>query len=568
MRKKRSIIFFWALLLVPTLIMAGVAARLLYHEQERINRSNLLALTERAQTIAQSIHLTIEAVKDNLTQSLVIIPPEKLKPTLLDWEMTNPLVRNVFIFKRNTLVYPVKGMASTLEERRFMARYDALFTGRVPFETISAKGSDELARPVPFRSYKEKPAKSSRKELVALSKAVQPKAAPVRASADQEARIAESPFEPRSGCLPWFSENRLHVLIWVKMSESGSTYGLELELMTLLSRLVIDFPALEDDQTALVLMDGNNNAIHQSGSLDLSSQLKSAARVAVSDLLPHWQIKVFVNEKGPGSTNSFFILSLILVGIFIAAIVSGGLLLTRMTLKNMKDAQQKTSFVSSVSHELKTPLTSIRMYAELLLSGRVKEAGKKKNYLSVIVAESERLTRLINNVLDFGKLEQGKKTYQMTKIEMDTFLYQVIDAHKIRIKGKNLDVKTCVDKEDFTIHTDRDAIEQVVLNLLDNALKYAGNGKFIKFVLKKEAQNCILFKICDDGPGIPKAQQSMIFKKFHRIDDSLTATQPGSGLGLSISRQILRDLGGDLYYEPMDKNGSCFTARIKNHGKC
>ena len=152
MRKKRSIIFFWALLLVPTLIMAGVAARLLYHEQERINRSNLLALTERAQTIAQSIHLTIEAVKDNLTQSLVIIPPEKLKPTLLDWEMTNPLVRNVFIFKRNTLVYPVKGMASTLEERRFMARYDALFTGRVPFETISAKGSDELARPVPFRS--------------------------------------------------------------------------------------------------------------------------------------------------------------------------------------------------------------------------------------------------------------------------------------------------------------------------------------------------------------------------------------------------------------------------------
>jgi signal transduction histidine kinase len=240
------------------------------------------------------------------------------------------------------------------------------------------------------------------------------------------------------------------------------------------------------------------------------------------------------------------------------------MLLTRMTLQNMKDARQKTSFVSSVSHELKTPLTSIRMYAELLLSKRIKDENKTQTYLSVIVNESGRLTRLINNVLDFGKLEQGKKTYHYTSFEMDRFVYQMINAHSIRIKAEGIEIITQVEQGDYEVTTDRDALEQVFLNLLDNSLKYAGNGKFIKFVLDKE-DAFILLKICDDGPGIPKAQQEKIFEKFHRVDNSLTSKQPGSGLGLSIAKQILGDLKGDLLFEPMPGNGSCFTARIKHH---
>jgi signal transduction histidine kinase len=281
--------------------------------------------------------------------------------------------------------------------------------------------------------------------------------------------------------------------------------------------------------------------------------------------MPHWQIAVFVDDRGIGSTRGFLYVSILLLGIFIAAIVSGGILLTRLTLQNMKDARQKTSFVSSVSHELKTPLTSIRMYAELLLSKRVTDANKIQTYLSVIVNESGRLTRLINNVLDFGKLEQGKKTYHLTLFKIDRFLYQMIDDHSIRINSQGLDIVTEVKKGDYTVKTDRDAMEQVVLNLLDNALKYAGDGTFIKFVLDKEGA-CICLKICDDGPGIPTAQQDMIFEKFHRLDSSLTSNQPGSGLGLSIARQILRDLQGDLFCDSIPGNGSCFTVRINPHG--
>ncbi|MBC8441041.1 MAG: HAMP domain-containing histidine kinase [Deltaproteobacteria bacterium] len=572
MTSKRSIIIFWALFLVPTLIMAIIAFKLLSHEQDRISQSALHALSERAKTISETIHLTVEAVQENLTQSLLVIDQDDLKKNLIKWEETNPLVRNVFVYKKDqNLEYPIRGLESTPEERLFIARYDSLFSGRIKFDfnedplrdESKIKGAeDSYSGSSRYDSAPTKQIESSRQKLVALSRVAQKAPALEQQAIFLEAKDQE--FLEKSGWIPWFSENSLYILGWVQKFKDGPVYGVELEIMTLLSRLVVDFPELSEKGTALVLVDGNGNFMHQSGTWVTDPEDKPVAVIFISSLLPHWQIAVFVDDKGFGASRGFLYVSVILLGIFIAAIISGGLLLTRLTLKNMKDARQKTSFVSSVSHELKTPLTSIRMYAELLLLKRIKDENKTQTYLSVIVNESGRLTRLINNVLDFGKLEQGKKTYQMTGFEMDRFLLQMICAHSIRIENQGLEIITQVEEGEYHVRTDKDAIEQVVLNLLDNALKYAGQGKFIKFVLKKE-DTFILLKICDDGPGIPSAQQKMIFEKFHRVDNSLTSKQPGSGLGLSIARQILRDLKGDLFFEPVPGNGSCFTARIKHH---
>jgi signal transduction histidine kinase len=573
MTSKRSIIIFWALILVPTLIMAIAAVRLLSHEQDRISRSAMDSLSQRAQTISETIHFTVEAVQENLTRSLLALDPDTLAKNLIQWEETNPLVRNVFIYKKDqALEYPLKGMESTAEERRFISRYDQFFSGRLKFdfnndilkEESQQKGVAESSQVSGrYEIAPKKQAESSRQKLVALSKVAQKEPVSQQDAASSSKKLKHR-FTEKSGWIPWFSENRLCILGWVQKYENGPVYGIELELMTLLSRLVVDFPKLSQEDATLVLMDGNDNIMHQSGSLTADTKEKPVEVVVISSLLPHWRIMVFMDDKGFGENQGFLYISLILLGIFIAAIVSGGILLTRITLQNMKDARQKTSFVSSVSHELKTPLTSIRMYAELLLSKRIKDEHKTKTYLAVIVNESGRLTRLINNVLDFGKLEQGKKTYQYAELEMDRFLYEMIEAQSIRIKSQGMEIKTQVEKGDYIIKTDRDAIEQVLLNLLDNALKYAGKGKFIKFVLKKQDSN-ILLKVCDDGPGIPKAQQKMIFEKFHRADSSLTSKQPGSGLGLSIARQLLRDLDGDLFFENIPENGSCFTARIKHH---
>ncbi|MCA1784549.1 MAG: ATP-binding protein [Desulfobacteraceae bacterium] len=127
-----------------------------------------------------------------------------------------------------------------------------------------------------------------------------------------------------------------------------------------------------------------------------------------------------------------------------------------------------------------------------------------------------------------------------------------------------MNILTRIEPGDFRIRTDRDALEQVVLNLMDNVLKYAGTGEYIKFVLKRQP-SAVVLTICDAGPGIPKDLQEKVFDKFFRVDSSLTATQPGSGLGLSISRRILRDLGGDLYLDPGNETGCSFTARITDH---
>lgn len=541
MTGRSSILIFWTLLLVPALILAGVAFRLLSHEQTRIRQTRDDTLLDQARVIARSIDLSLETVQGNLTASLVDIDPKDLEPRLISWEKHNPLIRNVFIYNpEKGLEYPEHTMAATREERQFSDRFSPLFSGRLSFDfnQLAKEGT--------------KPLVSSKKKLYALS-------------LPQLSRVPEPiPSHTESGWIPWFSDNRLYILGWVQKEQNGIIYGVELELMTLLSRLVAEFPDDSPPGTALVFNDPNDSPVHQSGPLLTGEDQPPAGRIMVSPRLPHWSITVFTDKAALGTGRSFLIISVVLVGILFTAIVSGGILITRLTLEKIRDARHKTSFVASVSHELKTPLTSIRMYAELLLSKRIQDPAKQHHYLGVIVTESERLTRLINNVLDFSKLEQGQKKYHLVSFDMDIFLDELIHTHAIRIQNAGLEIVREFSIGDFPVHTDQDTMEQVVLNVLDNALKYAGQGRFIKFILVRDKKN-IRVKLQDDGPGIAPDARQAIFQKFFRADNSLTAAQPGSGLGLSIAQQMIRNLGGDLTLDPETQPGACFIIRIPVH---
>ncbi len=574
MGSRRTIILFWVMFLLPAVLLAAGAFKLLLLEQDRIAQRSADALADRAMAACESFHLIIEAIEANMTRSLTGIDPARLEQTLTLWEGQNPLVRNVFVYHPGKgLGYPVSGMAATSEERQFSARYAPLFSGDVPFGFNSRADEARLTR-ARTDSKEEKTAArfeqsdqtadASKQSLLALSKAV------------ENQRITEAgvsrtlPEKPLSGWIPWFSENRLYILGWVRLPEQGpasgpaseTIYGVELEWMTILSRLIADFPKVDQEGAALVLMDGFGNRIHQAGPLEVSPSLNPVREIPVSRLVPHWHMAVFLDPGKAGSGRQFLVLSLTLVGILLIAIISAGILVTRMTLEKIKDARQKTSFVSSVSHELKTPLTSIRMYAELLLYKRTASEDKQHQYLSVIVDESSRLTRLINNVLDFSRLEQGRKHYQYQRVDMAAFLKEFISVHAVRIEKSGLEILTRISDGRYMVSTDRDALEQVILNLVDNALKYAGNGRFIKFCLKKD-QNHIRLMVQDDGPGIEKAHRERIFEKFYRADNSLTAARPGSGLGLGIARQIMADLGGDLSLLPESGHGASFVIRIK-----
>jgi len=138
---------------------------------------------------------------------------------------------------------------------------------------------------------------------------------------------------------------------------------------------------------------------------------------------------------------------------------------------------------------------------------------------------------------------------------------QFIETHRLRLAEAGLTVRTELPEEPAWVKFDRDALEQVLLNLVDNVLKYAAEGRELMVSLERKPDHYLL-TVMDRGPGIAHPHRARIFEQFYRVDDSLTARQPGSGLGLSITRRLLRDLGGDLAFESRPGGGSCFAARL------
>jgi signal transduction histidine kinase len=197
------------------------------------------------------------------------------------------------------------------------------------------------------------------------------------------------------------------------------------------------------------------------------------------------------------------------------------------------------------------------MYAELLAEGGVLQPDRQQHYLQVIAGESQRLTRLVNNVLDFGRLEQGRKQYHYSKIHLPAHLDEILDSQEMRLEQAGLHLVRHIPRGLPAVRADRDAVRQALLNLIDNALKYAADGGELEVELALEDGHCRI-AVKDRGPGVPATHRERIFHPFHRVDDSLTASSPGSGLGLSIARRLLRGMDGDLRYRPRQDGGSCF----------
>ncbi len=571
----RSIVLYWLLVLVPTLVVAAAVVRLLTFEQDRIVQQASSAALDRAKTIAETLQVTVETVEANLSEALREIPPDRVFETLQDWHENNPLVRNVFMWRPGTgLEYPQRGRTGTMEEKQFVLRYDALFSGRQRWPSAAGSVSETAPSaasglPSGDAAPGSAPDQEGRQSFVQdiqrlqtgkqrLANLARPK---IEKSRNRGAGDLASP--DAGGWIPWFAENRLYILGWVGIRSDGTVYGLELEVVTLLSQLVAHFPTTAPEGFAYALVDGQGQVVHQTGSTPQEKGRKPAMSVSLSPQLPHWQVAVHTTGDRPGteSARGFLILGCLLVTIFVLAVVLGGSMLTWQAHRNMKDALQKTSFVSNVSHELKTPLTTIRMYAELLSEGRIKDPEKGRHYLHVIVAESRRLTRLVNNVLDFSRLEQGRKTYRLEDLDAADCLRDIVEAHRLRVQEAGMWLDTDIPNAEVFVRADRDALEQVILNLVDNAVKYGVEGAELRLVLRQHDDHAEI-RVSDRGPGIPASHRSSIFEKFHRVDDSLTARRQGSGLGLNIARRIMRDLGGSVLYEPREAGGSTFIVRM------
>jgi len=350
----------------------------------------------------------------------------------------------------------------------------------------------------------------------------------------------------------------------------GGVIGVEVNLATISARLGELLPRDGDMADAFEVREAG--VARQSKVYDESSVSRKASepadliRVPLSaSVLPGWEIVGVVRADAASGVagGGFFLVGSLLVGIFVIAILSGGGLLLRQARLSEAEAAQKTSFVANVSHEFKTPLTTIRLYAELLEQGRVRDAAQGGDYLRTIARETQRLARLVNNALDFSRLEQGQKKFSREPLDLGAELARLLDTHSPRLAEAGLTLRRELPATPLAVTTDRDALEQIVLNVLDNACKYAADGGEVTVALSPGGSGAVAeVRVLDRGPGVPPEHRERIFEKFHRVDDTLTAEKSGAGLGLSIARQLARGLGGDLRYVPRAGGGAEFILRL------
>jgi signal transduction histidine kinase len=243
----------------------------------------------------------------------------------------------------------------------------------------------------------------------------------------------------------------------------------------------------------------------------------------------------------------------------------GGYLLWRDVRRELHMAEMRGHFVSSVSHELRTPLTAIRMFAETLREGRLEQERAREEYLETIVSESERLTRLVDNVLDFSRIERGRKTYRFRPLSLGGVVRAAARAVQYPLASQGFRLTMEVDEELPMVRGDPDALEQAVLNLLTNAIKYSGDSREIGLRLR-HIDGSAEIQVVDRGLGVPAEEQKRIFEKFYRVPTRENELLPGTGLGLTLVEHVARAHGGHVTVESHPGEGSTFSIRIPLEG--
>jgi signal transduction histidine kinase len=221
----------------------------------------------------------------------------------------------------------------------------------------------------------------------------------------------------------------------------------------------------------------------------------------------------------------------------------------------------KSYFISSVSHELRMPLTSIRMFAETLRSGKAGSPRRQREYLEIIEGESERLSRLIGNILDFAKIERGVKEYAFTQVHLEEIMRRSANAMRYQFEKHKGRLRTRVKKGIPVVTADSDALEEAVLNLLSNALKYSTLRKEVRVSLF-ERHHHVVIEVADKGIGIPESELGNIFDRFYRVRDDRTRQVGGAGLGLALVKHIVDAHHGTLSVKSKVGKGSTFTIRL------
>jgi signal transduction histidine kinase len=569
--RKVAIIFVLAVI-VPSGALAWLALRSL-HDEQLILRARQ---TQLYQTVADSFARQTETlISDkqrefaNMIEAMLTVAPVSEVANTLDERVRKawPMAEVGFsVTLQGNVMSP--NMLGRTEGRRFRVDNDTWLCSKETVQVYVSTGKGS----VNLKTLDEATGSDGKTDTAKLAALKAEKSPPVKDSMISKLAASESDFrqivaDQSEGMVARFLQNKLHVLMWYRSAREYNTiFGAQLDLRHIKEALTAMVDKLDPElrkELCLAVLDENGRPAALPYGQFTADWKHPLAASEIGEMLPHWEVAVY--PLNPAKLDRAVASVKWTVGILIVALVTaiaiGGFLLMTDLRRKLVVAQQKTDFVSNVSHELKTPLTSIRLFSDLLAEGRVAEEEKRQSYLKIISAETARLTRLINNILDFARMEKGEKQYRFEVCDLAKIVREAVENYRPQLESHGFTVETEIPVDSLDVRGDCDALAQVILNLLSNAEKYSGEKKEIRVEVARSAES-IEVRVMDRGLGVLAGCGEKIFEQFYRAHDALNSGIQGSGLGLTLSRQIARAHFGDVLYKAREGGGSIFVVRL------
>ncbi len=360
----------------------------------------------------------------------------------------------------------------------------------------------------------------------------------------------------RSRVAPWDPEKNLVF----RVKEDGRIYGIILSETELQKMAIVAASTLGLHKALVVRVQPMRE--------DSVANSARKARVSLGPLLPHLALVLWNQEKGGDALADIAEVRRrhrAITGGLVVVLVLALLATVRGAARERELARLKSDFVSTVSHELKTPLTSIRMFAEMLQEGVAgQDRARESRYHGIIVKESERLGLLIANLLDYSQIERGIRQYTGSEATASEIAEQAVQTFS-RMQGESeqaLTLEIADDAKSVAVHVDQEVIVQCLINLLSNAAKYGEGKPIVVRVQRATRASVVELQVIDLGPGIPAAEQQKVFREFYRTPEAMKSAIEGTGLGLALVKRHVEAQGGTTFVTSVPGEGASFTIQL------